>query len=501
VDTEHERRLGAPAGRTSRGQALPRLDCWGFDAEVPTSTPPTSTSTPHAWRARVGGVVAALLMACAMAYLWGFTVDDALITARVASHLARGLGYRFNAHGPVVDAVTPLGFAFLLAPFARSGPLAALSAAKWLGALSVLAAAFVLGRRVLSRTSLAHGLGLVACLALTAPLGAWAVAGMETGLVTALAVAALGKGPSADLAAALAAAFRPELAPWCICLRFGLRLNAGSAVGRAAASAGGVLAAVVLVGLIRTVAFGRAAPLSVFAKPSDLEHGASYALHAYVQTGLPLLGLAPISLWRGARLARVVVLSGFVHFGALALAGGDWMSLYRLAVPVLPSFVLGAAELWRVAPVWASWLRLAVAGAMSVYLAIMVGPTAAGVGPDRARLIEAARGPLGSAKVVAALDVGWVGAVGDFTVVDLAGVTDEAVAMLPGGHTSKRIDDGLMRSRSVDALVLLAYPPYDELAREVERRAAMTRTAETFRIVARLPFAGGRQHYLVLRPP
>jgi hypothetical protein len=183
------------------------------------------------------------------------------------------------------------------------------------------------------------------------------------------------------------------------------------------------------------------------------------------------------------------------------LAGGDWMSLYRLAVPVLPSFVLGAAALWRVAPAWSSWLRVALAGAMSVYLAAAVGPVARGVGADRAQLIEAARTALAGAKVVASPDVGWVGAVGDFTVVDLAGVTDETVAMLPGGHTSKRIDDSLFRRRNIDAIVLLGYPPHDELAREIDRRAAMTPTAQGFDIVARLPFAGGRQQYVVFRKP
>src|SRR4051812_8801381 len=52
-------------------------------------------------------------------WLWGFTVDDALISARVAAHLAQGLGYRFNPHGSVTDAVTPLGYAWLLALLAR----------------------------------------------------------------------------------------------------------------------------------------------------------------------------------------------------------------------------------------------------------------------------------------------------------------------------------------------------------------------------------------------
>jgi hypothetical protein len=452
--------------------------------------PSPALPTPSAVRGWSGGLAAAGLL------------DDALITCRVAWHLARGIGYRFNAAGPVVDAVTPLGFANLLAPFAASGPLGALAFAKWLGALSVAVSIFGLGRRCLQRTSAAYGGALLLCLAVTSPLAAWAVSGMETGLVTALAVAALGNGASADFAAALAAALRPELAPWCGSVRLGLRLAAGAPLPRAAASGALALGAVALVGALRAMTFGRAAPLSVFAKPSDLAHGFSYASHALVQTGLPLLCLAPWSLRRGAPVARAIAFSGLVHFAAVTAAGGDWMSLYRLVVPILPSFVLAAAELWRVAPPWASWTRVVGAGALSVYVATALGPAARGVGPARARLIEAAKAPLAGARVVAALDVGWVGAVADFNVVDLAGVTDEAIAMLPGGHTSKRVDDALLRNRDVDALVLLSAPaPFDGYDREVERRIALTPTAETFREVARLPLGPGTQSYVILRKP
>jgi hypothetical protein len=448
---------------------------------------------------------ATLLLAVAMAWLWGYTVDDALISCRVAWHLARGLGYRFNASGPVVDAVTPLGWAHLLAALGgRDGPSSTLWIAKWLGALAVAAGAFAVGRRAFARASAPYAGGLVLCLALCAPLAAWAVSGMETGLVTALAVAALGNGRRADLAAALAAALRPELLPWAIAVRVGLRLAQGVAFSRAAAGAALVLAGPLLVAALRTLWFGRPAPLAVFAKPSDLEHGASYALHAFVQTGLPLLGVAPFTLRRGAPLARALVGAGLVHFAALALAGGDWMSLYRLAVPVLPSFVLAGAELWRVARPWASWLRLACASAMSLYLAWALGPTARQVGVARQRLIAEARAPLAGAQTVATLDVGWVGAVSDFTVVDLAGVTDEAVAMLPGGHTSKRVSDALLRSRRVDALVLLSNQSTgtpDDYAREVERRVALSDSVRDFRVVARLPLGGTAQSYVVLRKP
>jgi hypothetical protein len=447
-----------------------------------------------------GGVAAASLLGVAMAWLWGFTVDDALVTCRVASHLARGLGYRFNAGGPVVDAVTPLGYAYVLAPFAAKGPLATLYAAKLLGAVAVAVAGFGLGSRVLRRTTNQYGAALLVCLALTSPVVAWAVSGMETGLVTALAVGALGPGKWADACAALAAAWRPELSPWCVSIRFGLRIAEGAPLGRAAASAALAASGVLIVAVVRTLAFGRAAPLSVFAKPSDLQHGVSYALHAFVQAGLPLLCVAPLSLMRGAPLARAVALAGLIHFVTLAAAGGDWMSLYRLAVPVLPSFVLGAAELSRVAPPWASWLRVGLAGAMSTYLTLMVGSAARHVMQDREQLIRDARAPLAGARSVAALDIGWVGAATDADIVDLAGITDDAVAMLPGGHTSKRVDDALLRRRHVDALVLLrALSGAEGYEREVERRVALLPSVHEFRIAGTA--SAGRSVYVVLRRP
>ncbi len=461
-----------------------------------------SAPAPSRKRAWLGAISMGAGVAAGMAWLWGFTVDDALVTCRVASHLAHGLGYRFNPTGPVVDAVTPLGWAPLLSLFAANGPLAALGAAKVLGAGLVLAGALWLGRRVAGRTSSAYCVALAVCVGLCAPLGAWAVAGMETGLVTALAIAALGDGREADVAAALAAALRPELLPWCASVRLGLRLSQGVRLSRALGSLALVLAAVAGVAATRGLLFGRPAPLAVFAKPSDLDHGMQYALHALVQTGLPLLAFAPASLQRASGTARALTLAGAIHFMSLALVGGDWMSLYRLAVPVLPSFALAGAELWRVAPAWASWLRVGAAGAMSAYLAFALGPVARAVGDHRTRLIELARAPLAGARSVAALDVGWVGAATEANIVDLAGITDERVALLPGGHTSKRIDDALLRSRDVDALVLLRAPEgWDGYDREVERRVALLPSVSDFRAVAELPLGGGTQRYVVLRKP
>src|SRR6187549_2797358 len=121
----------------------------------PASGPPFARLAP-------GGVTGALA-ACVVAALFarifrGFTVDDALVTARVASHWASGQGYRFNTSGPEVDAVTPLGWAHLLGLFGPASPLVMLERARVLSEVAWLVAAAVLGaltpRSIRSRATL-----------------------------------------------------------------------------------------------------------------------------------------------------------------------------------------------------------------------------------------------------------------------------------------------------------------------------------------------------------
>ncbi|HTU57892.1 MAG TPA: hypothetical protein VMF89_05650, partial [Polyangiales bacterium] len=153
----------------------------------------------------VGASVAALAALLPMLAIWGFTVDDALITARVAQQLALGHGYRFNPNGPLADAVTPLGFVFLLQPFASTGPLAALWAAKWIGVGSNLLAAAYVGAQLARRGPRARALGTLLLLS-TVPLAAWGVSGMETALVTLFATLGLLSGARGPLLLGVAAA-------------------------------------------------------------------------------------------------------------------------------------------------------------------------------------------------------------------------------------------------------------------------------------------------------
>jgi hypothetical protein len=410
----------------------------------------TPKAKRRAWAAGAGAF-AALPMAL---FLWRFTVDDALISARYAHHLATGVGYRFNAGGPSTDGVTPLGFAHLLAPFAAESVLAAYGRAKVMGLVAWLIGAASLGVAIEAMAGGRRRWAALGLVALSAPLGAWSVAGMETGVVMGLAAGAasarvLGRERlSAGLAGAVAA-WRPEALAWAIVLA----LAPGTAPRRAHARWAQLALAVgpaLAVAGARKIAFGRAAPLSLLAKTPDWVLGARYALAAAMLTGvIALFAVRELPGWvRGLQTAVLA------HFAAIALAGGDWMPLSRLAVTALPTLVLAAAFIAGRGHALFAFGRLALAGAGLVFAAVKVAPRAAEVEPKRLAVVEQLR-PALAGRRVAALDIGWVGAATDGDVLDLAGITDPVVAALPGGHTSKRIPVGLIEVRQIDALVLL----------------------------------------------
>lgn len=456
----------------------------------------------------------ALIPALAMR---GFTVDDALIPARYAFHLATGRGYRFNATGPITDGVTPLGWAHLLAPFAREGPLAALAAAKAIGGVAWTASAALLAiaiDRVSGQRARFAALALIAC---SAPLAAWSVAGLETGLVIGLAAAAvalreLSWANAGAACAGFAAGLRPELLPWALVVaaapgpeRTGAlaaphrdiaEAERGATAGAieidARPSSGGRrlwvplctrgllgIAPFAVAAAVRTAVFGRPSPLSVIAKAPDAALGARYALACFLLAG-PVAIVAPIAWRRAGPWPRALVGATFAHVVAIALAGGDWMPLSRLTAPVLPTVALAAAHLASIAGRAATAIRFALAIAAEVWVFARIGPKAARVSADRAALVEELRRPLRGARAIATVDVGWAGAAASGVVVDLAGVTDPAVAALPGGHTTKAIPPALLDARGVDTLLLLldggaelAVPwTASRFARGVEQRLA-----------------------------
>jgi hypothetical protein len=403
------------------------------------------------------GVLVAIVPAL---WMWGFTVDDALIPVRYSRHVAAGLGWSFNAHGPSTDGVTPLPWPLVIAPLAHADALRVLFRAKVLGLATGAVTGGVLGRAVgtvIGAPAWAR-VATLATVALSVPLAAYAVAGMETPVATLLATCAAvaARRPrSAAILAGLAATFRPEMAPWALVLGAGLAIAARESAGRVASAGAIALTPFSLCAAVRCLVWGRPVPLAMLAKPSDINHGLAYVGAAFVVTLVPILTLAPLAVGRSPR-ATAIGLAAFAHTSAVVLAGGDWMPYGRLLVPIVPSLayvaVLAAAQAHPLATV----LRSSLATLLGIVLLVRNGDGGRHVGADRRALVVAARPRLANARRVAALDVGWVGAATDADVVDLAGLTDPEIAALPGGHTSKRVDVRFLLDRDPDVLLLYA---------------------------------------------
>jgi hypothetical protein len=436
-----------------------------------------------------------------MAAYWGFTVDDALITARVAHHLCTGVGYRFNPDGPIVDAVTPLGFAHLLALFAADGPWGAWQAARWIGALSWGAAAVWLAwdlrRRRANLTPFVLFLGL-------APVGAWATAGMETGLIIALVTFSTTRHRIGLIAAGAAAALRPELLPFAVVLAVGR----APSLQKAWRTVGVAVVPALAVAAVRAHYFGSAYPLAAVAKPADLSFGLLYGAQTVLLGG-------PFYLWLGAgwreleREERVLAAAIVAHIAAVTLAGGDWMVLLRLSAPVFPAALRVSAMLrptrigWRAIPPW----LLAVAA--TAYLGLKTAVPGRQIAEQRRILIEQMARRLTNAHVVGGLDVGFLGVAHRHTIVDFAGVTSPPFAHLTGGHTSKRVESAHLRTRNVDHLILLLdanatlQHPWQEssFARAVERRVAGIAAEMQCVPTEVVALPGTAQRYLVVSCP
>jgi hypothetical protein len=423
----------------------------------------------------------AVVAGAAASFLWDFTVDDALISVRYARHLATGAGWRFNLEGPPTDGVTPLPWPVVLAPLARGADaLEVLLRAKVLGLLVWLLAACALGASV-ARANAPGWARSAAALALgvSVPIAAYAVSGMETALAMAFATGAALAHARPMAAAALAgaaASFRPELLPWTLALAAGYARGAGAArIARAVAVASTPFAACALV---RLVAFGRPAPLALLAKPSDVSHGLVYAGAALLFAVTPVLACAPLAARRAGGPGAALLLAAAAHALAVVAVGGDWMPYARLMAPIAPSlayaFVLLAPHAH---PVWSGARALCALG-FGVYALVFAAPAGRHVGRDRAALIRDARPYLAGARAVAALDVGWVGAATDATVIDCAGVTDPEIAALPGGHTSKRVDLPMLLARGADRVVLLAEPRGPDWEKATFARVAEVRLAQ-----------------------
>ncbi len=317
------------------------------------------------------------------ATIYDFVCDDAFITLRYARNLAR-LGAPVYNPGERVEGYTD----FLWMVLNAAGALVHANPITWvraLGALSgigLMVAAWFLSER------LAPGrVGVAACvvfaLALSAPVAAWTLGGLETPLFAALATAglALAAGLADEVAhrrhravfpgvvLALATLTRPEGALW-----FGVTFvvlaafRRRSRVGRrdVAWLAIGYLAIVVPFVVWRWRYYGYPLPNTYYVKFSGARgemwlRGGSYLLLALRELNPILVVLTLVAVVRPAqrppgedpataparRAAFTfgrVLLPVFVLY--VASVGGDFLDLYRFFVPVLPvAFGLVAADL------------------------------------------------------------------------------------------------------------------------------------------------------------
>jgi hypothetical protein len=399
--------------------------------------------------AMVWAVAFACVSVLAALAMWGFTVDDALISIRFARHLAMGIGYRFNPNGPSTDGVTPLPWAFLLTPLAEAPAMTVLLRVKVLCMVLHAASMALVGSR------LAPLVGRVTALVIVltcVPFAAYGASGMDTPLATLLCTLSVFfmQSPWAPVFAGLAASIRPELLPWAATISCGFAL-VRKATPRAVIGAAFIAAApFTMCAVVRRIVFGHYAPLAVLAKPSDLTHGVAYAIAAVFACAVPILLIAR----RAPNTARVITFAFGVHVIAVAFAGGDSMPFARLLVPLVPTVLMAHLQIATVSAGRWVCVRFAFALAFSIYVAATAAPRGRRVMAERASLMARAEPVLRDAHHIAAVDVGWVSAVSEADIMDLAGLTDPEIAALPGGHTSKHVSGSMVLDRDVDVIVL-----------------------------------------------
>lgn len=450
---------------------------------------------------------------------WPFTVDDAFVVASYARQLASGHGYSLDGTR-VSDGVTgPLW----LAPFLVSEwvGLASMVSAKLVGLACVVIAVVLALLRACQRQGsvrVVPALGLL--LACQSDLAIWSVGGLETGAATlALVTATLGATRSRLVrsdhvtvggAVALMAWLRPELAIASAlllgCLWTRDRERARIALSIACMGALSVIA-------FRLHMFGHVLPLTLSAKPAELGHGVHYAGLAVglIAGGFGVVLFACGMLW-GRAAERWVGAVVIAHWIAVMLAGGDWMPGFRLLVPVIPLYAwVAAVGVMRLRRPWLACLLLLASCAVPLTSMVVQLPEVHAAGEARdARGALLARWLREHACHVGLVDVGYLGHMASVRVFDLAGITDEAVARLPGGHVSKAIPIAMLRERAPDTLVLRARqqrPVVDGVlpnvvwhSRTEHALAHSKHVTSRYRAVHVAPYSDGYVYYVLQAP-
>jgi arabinofuranosyltransferase len=424
-------------------------------------------------RSRIApGLVAVTSTWAVHAWLYSdFFIDDAFITLRHVQQWAAGNGVVYNIGDPV-EGYSSFSWLVLLRAAGALG-LDLIVAARVLG-VGLTVSTLVL----VHRFALGMPLPLVspALLAISAPVAAWAVGGLETPLFMLLVFTGSwlfhreerqGVGWHSSVVWGLTALTRPEgvlfagvaLLVRARRLRRCRRWPAPHDYVRIAAFAAIVVPFVIW----RLLYYGHPLPNTAYAKSPGLSlrpllEGAHY-LHvsATLLGGLPFLVLLVLLAWRGRERHPHIpyfTLNVAAYCSFVFLAGGDWMPAQRFLAHVLPLVAViihaGIAELLR-------WLSSAVSPKL-VWLPVVAYTGLLAAGAVEVRLLEPGvpedhrlsrpypwiayvQQRIAEGDTIAVLDAGRVGyelPLG-VRIVDMVGLTDAHIA-----HLDPQLPSGLL---------------------------------------------------------
>ena len=481
---------------------------------------------------------------------WGFVVDDAWILAKMAQEIAEHSVYRFAATGPSVDAATPLAYPWLFAWVGKSISdkllalrlvgLGAVVASYGLLLTEVKPLVSALDRQKNQYLAMVYALAPLMALALAAPLMIWAGSGLETGLIACLVTLGLGLVNDNWRRACLGLAvfWRPELLPMALAQSVGEwfffrvengekerpQLNIAVRFGPLL-----LLGAFLSAMLLRAAIWGDPFPLSLRAKPSNMQGSWPYIWQGLLLSSaifwLPFRGFKSSTTRLNPTLKPSPKLRAFpwavgAQLFAIFLAGGDWMPAFRLLVPIIPGLFIWHLMFRRhtaiheTAPLTGAklgWDSFRIAASLLVSLSFLFSfsEKCRGTYQRRVDLIEEARAVLKAEPGIVALDIGWLAEAYDGPIIDIGGVTEPKVARLPGFHAAKKLPKDFIKKQAGAGILLLVSMPEEEKIsgegmppglRTVEKRLWPLLVEAGYIQAAELPIRGTQYRYWLYLP-
>ena len=331
-------------------------------------------------------LVSILMLIVISVLFWQFTVDDSYISFRYAQNLADGFGIVFNP-GERVEGYSNFLWILILSLFAGMG-FDLVVTAKVLGVLFSAATLLVLWKAGLwlnkGQVDRITHIAPILC-ASNAAYGAWGIGGLEPPLFSFLITCSVlrllqertngSRFPWSGLLLGLTAIARPE---GILFTFLWMAVVAGSQIRNPRnlrPSLYGSLRLFFSLSLFgvylawRFWYYGHWLPNTFYAKTggglNQIRDGLVYAGSFFLNNGiifLPLLVLAALRSYDRDRTEPLWLIFFLVigYMGFVVIAGGDWMPLYRLFVPILPLFFLLVQEAVRlvldIAPSY-PWVR------------------------------------------------------------------------------------------------------------------------------------------------